>query len=109
MLIIPVRATPNQALQAVLGGQNCSLRIYTRTDANNGDNLYLDLNVNNADILLGQLCLQFIGYPMYGYLNFTGELMFVDMQGNQAPQWAGLGERWQLIYLSQTDLQSLAG
>ena len=108
MLIIPIRSTANQALQAVLGGQNCSLRIYTRTDAGNGDNLYLDLNVNNTDILLGQICLQFTPLPLYAYLNFIGKLMFVYMQGNLPPHWAGLGERWQLVYLSPSELQETA-
>ena len=35
------------------------------------------------------------------YLGFSGWLVFVDTQGSEDPQYAGLGTRWVLVYLDE--------
>ena len=43
---IPLRATGNQALQVVLEGQNCSLRLYTRSLSDGVETLFCDLSID---------------------------------------------------------------
>lgn len=100
MQTIPLRSTANQALQVVLDGQNCSLRIYTRTASESGDGLFCDLDKDQQAVFYGVRCLDGLTLPLYDYLGFLGKLVFVDMQGAEPPHWSGLGTRWQLVYLS---------
>ena len=103
---VPLRAEPAQALGIVLGGQNVSMRIYTR------DNLgtpcmYCDLAVDGTMVWLGHTCHNLQDLKFYSYLPFSGVLRFVDLQGNADPQWEGLGTRWVLLYGAEDDWEAL--
>lgn len=98
MVQIPLQSIPSQRLQVVLGGQNVTLAFYWRFGR-----LYCDLSVDAIQVLGGQLCLDMQPFPPYPTLNFKGKLFFVDTLGNSYPQWNGLGERWQLCYLSEDE------
>lgn len=100
MIRIPLRPTPNQSLQIVLAGQNCTLRLYTRAQ-DGAEHLYCDLAVEQALVFGGVICRDMVELKLYGYLPFAGQLFFVDMQGDADPDWRGLDDRFRLVYLPE--------
>ena len=105
MVSIPLKQIPAQRLQVVLDGQNCTIVLYLRWGR-----VYCDLSVDATKISSSIVCLELEAFPPFPTLNFKGKLCFVDTLGNEHPQWQGLGERWQLMYLSDSEtLESVAG
>lgn len=99
MLIIPTQPVPSQNFQIVLDGQAMTFRIY-QTDYG----LFLDALLTNAPLITGVLCENQEPLVQEPYLGFSGELVFVDTQGTDAPIYTGLGTRFQLAYLEAADL-----
>lgn len=97
---IPLSTAANQSLQVILEGQNCSLRLYTRVMPDGADALFCDLSIDQQPICYGCICLDGLLMPLYGWPAMAGRLVFVDMEGDSAPHWSGLGARWRLVYLS---------
>lgn len=119
MQIVPLAPNANQTLQIVLAGQNCAIALdtldgYAVTDNTDfsGSQQYLafTLDVSGVSITRTQNCLNLKRLLINRqYLGFVGDFMFVDTQpdpitGPADPQWAGLGTRWQLMYLEASDL-----
>ncbi len=104
MLEIPLRATANQTLQVVLEEQNCSLRLYTRVLSDGVETLFCDLSIDQTPVFYSCPCLNGLPMPLYAWLGMTGRLLFIDMEGDDAPQWAGLGNRWKLLYLTPDEV-----
>lgn len=100
---IPLRATGNQTLQVVLDGQNCSLRLYTRGLSDGVEALFCDLSIDQEPVFYGCPCLDGLPMPLYAWLGMTGQLVFIDMEGDEAPRWSGLGSRWKLLYMSPAE------
>lgn len=100
---IPLRATGNQTLQVVLEGQNCSLRLYTRSLSDGVETLFCDLSIDQEPVFYGCPCLDGLPMPLYAWLGMTGQLVFIDMEGDEAPRWSGLGSRWKLLYMSPAE------
>ena len=98
MQVIPLAATPNQTMKCVLGGQYCTIRLMTTSAG-----LLIDVLVNESPVVQGVLCLDQNRLIRYPYLGFVGDLVFVDTQGSQDPEYSGLGSRYQLLYLSPGD------
>lgn len=96
MVIIPLKQIPAQRLQVVLDGQNCTIALYWRWGR-----VYCDLSVDATKISSSIVCLAMQPLPPFSTLDFKGQLCFIDTLGNEHPQWQGLGERWQLMYLSE--------
>lgn len=103
MTIIPLAPSPSQLLGVVLGGQRCQLAVFQR-----GASLYATLTKDDEPVITTRICrnrsLLLLGYA---YRGLVGDLMFVDTQGAEAPQYTGLGDRWQLLYLGAADLAAL--
>jgi hypothetical protein len=99
MLILPVVAKPAQNFSVLLAGQNCQISVYQKTTG-----MYLDLSVNNAATKSGIACRDRVLLIRHAYLGFVGDLTFFDTQGVDDPEYAGLGARWQLVYLEAGDL-----
>ena len=93
MLIIPLSAVPSQKIKVVLGDQDCEISVLTR-----GSRLYLDLSVNGVAVQQGALLLDSVSAIQVPTRVFSGTLAMVDTQGNAAPRWSGLGDRWRLCY-----------
>lgn len=96
---VPLSALPSQELSLVLGNQDVTVRVLTR-----GDYLYLDVLNEDTPIILGQLIVSNANLLPSGLTNFVGNFRMVDTNGNADPEYIGLGERWQLLYLSDEDL-----
>lgn len=95
MLEIPLIAYPNRSLQVILDGQECGIALYQR-----GERLYMDMDVGATRVITGAVCLDAVSIIQRAQSVFAGSLIFVDTQGNEAPEWHGLGTRWRLLYIS---------
>lgn len=94
-LIIPVQALKSQTFRVMLAGQNTLVALYQK-----GDSLFADVSLSGVPLKYAQLCRNRVLIVRQPYLGFTGDLVIVDTQGNDDPQWSGLGSRWELVYLS---------
>ena len=96
MYVIPLSSIPSQSLKVVLADQDCEISVLTR-----GEHLFLDLTVDGNIIQQGALLLDYVSAVQIPTRFFKGTLAMVDTQGNEAPRWDGLGDRWQLCYWSE--------
>lgn len=112
MQTIPLTAVPSQSLTAALNGQSVSIAIYQLGAAD----LYCDLTSNGTPIVNCRKCRAFSGSPTEAapfllldsaYWGFQGDFLFIDTQGDEDPQFSGLGSRWQLVYYTPDDLAAL--
>lgn len=95
MLRIPLQPVPNQTLTTTLNRQQCQITV-----RQNGSNIYFDLQLNGTDIVRTRICRDRQRLLLdEGYRGFVGDFAFVDTQGADNPQFAGLGDRYQLAYL----------
>ena len=106
LLEIPLRAEPSQALSLVLGGQDVTVRLFTR-DIGGAPRLFCDLMAGGVWVWRGRLCHNGQRLKLYDYLPFEGDLAFVDMQADDDPVWSGLGERWRLVWGTDADWAAL--
>ncbi|WP_342668196.1 phage baseplate plug family protein [Candidatus Arsenophonus triatominarum] len=90
IMLSPVKS---QRINLTLNGQECTLRLTQHESA-----LYLDLTVKGIPVVQGVPCLHGTRLVRYAWLGFTGDLFFVDTQGQEDPRWHGLGSRWFLFY-----------
>jgi hypothetical protein len=116
MQTVTLSATPSQLVSAVLNGQSVSISIYQLGFPPMAD-LYMDLVSDGAAIVNCRRCRSFSGSDTEAapflmlsgqYLGFQGDFLFIDKEGDEDPQYSGLGSRWQLVYYSPTDLAALA-
>ena len=102
MVIIPLQAVPSQAVSVTLGTQISQINVYQKLPG-----LFIDLFVDNELVIGGVICQNLNRIVRSAYLGFSGDLAFIDNQGDTDPVFTGLGTRYSLAYLSPADL--LAG
>ena len=103
---VPLNAIPNQQQQVQLGNQGCTIAIQQTAYG-----LFLSLYVGTALIVASVLCENLVRIVRDVYLGFDGDLAFCDSQGSSDPVFSGFGgptARYQLLYLSETDLDEYA-
>ena len=93
IVVVPLRAVPNQAVNVNLGGQNCTIVLYQRDPG-----LFCNLYRNNALVIGGVICQAYNPIVRDDYLGFIGDVFFADTQGNEDPYYTGLGSRFALCY-----------
>lgn len=99
MRSIPLNAVPSQTLSLTLNNQPLQLNVYTLATG-----LFMDVAMNNAPVVSGVPCLNNNKIVREAYSGIIGDFMFTDTQGDSDPEYSGLGARYQLIYLEETDL-----
>jgi hypothetical protein len=116
MQTVPLTAVPSQSVTAVLNGQSVSLAVYQLGTATTAS-LYCDLQSNGTPIVNCRQCRAFSGSSTEAapfllldaaYWGFQGDFLFLDTQGDEDPQFSGLGSRWQLVYYTPDDLAALS-
>ena len=112
MQIVPTQAMPSQSLSITLANQSVNLNIYTK--GINNPALYMDVYLAGALLLAGVACRNATAIIRDDYFGFIGDFAFYDTQGLTDPQYAGLGTRYFLAYLSpgdvlNTEVQTIAG
>lgn len=98
MRTISIEPKKAQSISVELAGQQCLIRLVQRSSF-----LYMDLSVDEKRIMQGVPCL--FGNKMVGYryLGFVGDLIFLDDVGQEDPRWDGLGGRFTLYYIEESD------
>lgn len=91
--VIPLIAVPSQTLSVQLGGQPCRIDIRQRRTG-----LFVDLYVQDVPVFQGVKALDRNKLVRDGYLDFTGDLGFIDTQGTSDPDFTGLGGRFVLVW-----------
>lgn len=99
MQIVPVQALPNQTLQIQLARQSCVLNVYQTAYG-----LFMDVYIGADLIIAGVLCENLNRIVRSTYLGFVGDFIFIDNEGSDDPIYTGLGSRFSLAYLEQSDL-----
>ena len=95
MQTIPIQPIPAQSLKVVLANQNCQIRIYQKSNG-----IFVDVNSDGIDIVIGVIARNAVPIVCREYLGFSGNLFFIDSQGLDDPQFAGLNSRFFLVYLT---------
>ncbi len=95
---IPVSNEPNKTYKVLLENQECTIKLYQK-----GKNLFLDLQVGAEQICYGAICLNLVPIVQVSSAYFSGNFVFVDLLGDTAPQFEGLGERYFLVYFTEDE------
>jgi hypothetical protein len=99
MLIVPLQAIPNQTVTTTLNSQVTQLNVY---QTYNG--LFIDIYLENTLIVGGVICENQNRIIRSAYLGYSGDFAFLDVQGSNDPDYTGLGTRYFLAYLTETEL-----
>lgn len=127
MQTVPLNSVPSQTLSITLGNQAAQISVYqlgTPPDVH----LYMDLLNAGSPVVTCRIARGYGGQieqtsagaepttPVLvladaQYQGFQGDFMWVDTEASptqpaEDPQYAGLGTRWQLIYLAPADLEA---
>lgn len=103
MQVVPLQPLPNQTLYVQLNGQACTLNIFQYAYG-----LFMSVSVGNNLIIASVLCENFVRIVRDAYLGFSGDFVFLDMQGTEDPAYTGLGgssARFQLLYLLPSEVE----
>lgn len=96
MQTITIQPVPSQTLKVVLADQNVSIKLYQKQDYG----VFIDVVLNGSYVASGQIVRDITPLIPSSYLGFVGNLMFIDTEGNSDPDYSGMGDRWQLLYLT---------
>jgi hypothetical protein len=99
MQTISVQPLQNQTLQTQVNNQAVTLSISQSLYG-----LFMTVSLGTTVIIASVICQNLNRIVRDVYLGFSGDFIFVDTQGTSSPVYTGLGSRWQLVYLSPTDL-----
>lgn len=102
MQLVPLQPTPSQTLQVLLNQQLVRLNVRQQLYG-----LFVDVLVDESLVVGGVLAHNLCRIVRYAYLGFAGDFTFADAQGTEDPNFAGLGGRFELLYLSPADLKTL--
>lgn len=64
----------------------------------------MDFSVNGNVVSQGVPCLYGNKMIRYKYLGFSGDLVFLDNEGSDNPSWEGLGSRYPLYYIEESEI-----
>lgn len=95
MQTVPLQPVPAQLTKVVLGGQNCQILLSQKSEG-----LFVDLSANGVDIVVGIIARDAVPIVCRQYTGFEGNLIFIDTQGSSDPISSGLGDRFDLVYLT---------
>jgi len=99
---IPLQATPSQLTKVILDGQNCTIRLYQKSEG-----MFFDLNANGVDIVTCVIARNAALLVCRAYVGFVGNLMFIDTMGDTDPTFEGLKTRYRLLYLTEIEANDL--
>ena len=95
---IPLKNVPSQIIKAVLGEQNCQLKIYYRFG-----NMYMDIAVDNTLVQSGAVCRNRTSIVQVANNVFSGSLHFIDLLGESDPNYTEFGTRYSLLYVEPNE------
>ena len=105
--VVPLQSIPYQTLQVQLNGQACTLNVQQMAYG-----LFMTVYIGSVLIVASVICQNLNRIVRSIYLGFLGDFAFLDTQGTNNPDYTGLGgggARYQLFYLSPSDLPAGEG
>lgn len=90
---IPLSAIPFQIVNAVVNGQN-----YRITVRQLGSEIYTSLVVDDEQVTNSVMAVARGKLIPWSQTIAQTMLVWIDTQGNERPQYTGLGDRWRLVY-----------
>lgn len=100
MLFCPVSPLPNQRFNVTLNSQDVTIALRWRTTG-----LFCDLYWQTGEpIVLGVICQDRNRIVRSEYLGFSGDLLWVDTQGLNDPDWVGIAERFFMVYMTPEEI-----
>lgn len=115
MQTVPLLATPNQRFTVTLN--EVLYNIYLRTeDALLGysdeetepqSHLYISVEDSTQPYTNSRICQNLNPLIPESYRGFDGQLLFVDLEGDDDPEFNGLNTRFLLIYLTEEEYAEL--
>lgn len=93
---IPLRPIPSQVVQVTLADQPVTL--YVREL---GGKQYLSASWDGVVLCESVQVVNRSGIIRAPYTGFIGDIAAYDTQGDEAPQFAGWGTRWRLLFNSE--------
>lgn len=99
MQTVSLTQEKEQTVTVTLSGQQCKIRLVQRESG-----LYMDLTVGDTVLFQGVPCWYANKMVRYSYLGFSGDLVFMDNQGQSDPSYDGLGTRYPLYYLEASEI-----
>lgn len=99
MRTVSVLPKKSQTISVNLSGQQCTIRLIQRISC-----IYMDFSVNGNIVAQGVPCLYGNKMIRYKYLGFSGDLVFLDNEGGDNPSWEGLGSRYPLYYIEESEI-----
>lgn len=104
MVIIPLAAVPSQSVSILLANQNCQIVVSQKSTG-----LFVDLYSNNVLVVGGVIGRNLVRLVRSLYMGFAGDLLFIDTEGTDDPEYTGLGGRFSLGYLDASELPAGVG
>lgn len=95
MMQIPIQTDENQIVKTVLDGQNVQILLQQKPRG-----IFVDVNVNGVDVSTSVMALNEVPLVSRDNHGFIGNLVFIDLEGNSDPYYTGLGDRFNLCYLT---------
>jgi hypothetical protein len=95
MQTVALQPVANQVISVTLNNQSCTIAVQ-QTDWG----MFLDLSVDNVQVIGGVICENTNPVVRSAYLGFVGDLAFFDLQGDTDPVYTGLGSRYVLAYIA---------
>lgn len=92
-----IQISPIEAQQFILTLEGMDYRFRLLDRGNVG--VFLDVYYGAVSLLTGILCLDRVRLIRSAYLEFPGDLMFVDQQGFNHPSYKDFGNRYLFYYL----------
>lgn len=97
---IPLQPIASQLTKVVLGGQNCQLFVYQKPQG-----VFVDVNVDGVDMTTTVIARDVVPLVCRDYTGFIGNIIFVDTQGSDDPDYTGFGSRFVLVYLTADEYE----
>lgn len=101
MITISLTQEKEQTIHVTLNKQVCIIRLVQRESC-----MFMDFTLNGTLIAAGLPCLYANKMIRYEYLGFSGDLVFLDLEGESDPSYDGLGKRFLLCYMTEAELVS---
>jgi hypothetical protein len=98
MQTVTLQPIPAQSVKVVLDGQNCTVTLRQKLQG-----LFVDIDVDNTRVVSGVIARDAVPLACREYAGMLGNLLFIDTQGSDDPSAAGLGSRFQLVYLTAAE------
>lgn len=99
MKIIPIKQRDDQYFNCTFGDDSYRMRLLDRGTAG----VFLDVYREDKLLLPGLACLDRVRIIRSPYKRFPGDLMFVDQEGFDNPQFSYFNTRFQLNYLTEDE------